>query len=192
MLHPRAKVHEAHPTPYPLHHLAPPSRNPPPPHPSIHPSIRIHAPPHFLRRQCIMPFCRGNGDNGPRTSCWKVIILMSTRPAATTNGETLSERRLPSVRGISLSLLAWLLQPRFCPPTTTVVSLPFPFALHPSFLPSFLPSYLSKLAWCAWKGLVVSLLDADCEGQYRCREPFPRYRDKSCRNTRRDCLLVDE
>ena len=35
--------------------------------------------------------------------------------------------------------------------------------LLPSILPSFLPSYLSKLAWCAWKGLVVSLLDADCE-----------------------------
>lgn len=190
MLHPRAKVHEAHPTPYPLHHLAPPSRNPPPPHPSIHPSIRIHAPPHFLRRQCIMPFCRGNGDNGPRTSCWKVIILMSTRPAATTNGETLSERRLPSVRGISLSLLAWLLQPRFCPPTTTVVSLPFPFALHPSFLPSFL----------SFQACLVCLEGARCftlgcglwAGQYRCREPFPRYRDKSHRNTRRDCLLVDE
>lgn len=190
MLHPRAKVHEAHPTPYPLHHLAPPSRNPPPPHPSIHPSIRIHASPHFLRRQCIMPFCRGNGDNGPRTSCWKVIILMSTRPAATTNGETLSERRLPSVRGISLSLLAWLLQPRFCPPTTTVVSLPFPFALHPSFLPSFL----------SFQACLVCLEGARCftlgcglwAGQYRCREPFPRYRDKSHRNTRRDCLLVDE
>lgn len=70
---------------------------------------------------------------------------------------------LPCEESLSLSLLAWLLQPRFCPPTTTVVSLPFPFALHPSFLPSFLPSYLSKLAWCAWKGLVVSLLDADCE-----------------------------
>lgn len=190
MLHPRAKVHEAHPTPYPLHHLAPPSRNPPPPHPSIHPSIRIHASPHFLRRQCIMPFCRGNGDNGPRTSCWKVIILMSTRPAATTNGETLSERRLPSVRGISLSLSLGLVTP-----TSHNYRCIAPFSFcPPSFLPSFLPTFLP------FQACLVCLEGARCftlgcglwAGQYRCREPFPRYRDKSRRNTRRDCLLVDE
>lgn len=76
----------------------------------------------------------------------------------------------------------------FALPPCHSLSFCLPYFL-PSFLPSFSPSssYLTHspaLSRCFTLGCGL------CAAQYRCREPFPRYRDKSHRNTRRNCLAA--